>query len=745
MTKAIRYFGFLLLSVGVFLFFFQHLPENLWVDFRTLFLNIPKARFLLIGFIFTGVLFLVALRQFLIYRQFSCPIPYVQALSASLSGQIYGLFFLPLLSGILGQSLELKRTALPPSVTAFIVTYDRLLVAGIGGILAVGSLFYLQPSFTEHLRFLYVPVFHILVPLLAVAILVGIKFLWSKERYAFQATITFRNSLYFLGTSLCSILGWILVPGTFAIIILTFNPTLPFSMVMSACIVVSFLASLPITPNGWGIREFAAVKIFSILGIAMAPALFTSISIGLVSLIILLFVGSLLLLMCKKHHIRQELKKSFPTFKGSFLGISSKLEIDNRMVLFLTTLAAVFVFFQVRLLRVDFSINLNFADTCSLIILAIFILDYFILSKKEIKLASNTLSFFKWSTLVFFVSFLQGWYRFGFSEWAFFSKFLGWFVIVGYMVLGMMFARAGTASQLRRLIILMSTVVFSIILYQIFLYFLWKYQFLGNDYIANDYFSSAGLVGYALNRNAFCYQLLIMITLLHCQISELKEKISVWHYVALGLFYTAIFLTYSRSGIFTAGVLLSGFVILKFIKLKDLLRLVLNIMGWLALLWALDNITLENANAPFFMDRFAPRSADHFRFYTMLEGLKMWAKSPFFGEGLGGFVMQEEILNHRFVTIHNSFIWLLAECGLIGTLPFIIYSFRIVRDFYDRNFQKVRHEMLFNDKILLGLIIIFAAMSSLHEMLYQRLFWFVLGMVLIQGTKKKGASTSNEL
>ncbi|TVR99875.1 MAG: hypothetical protein EA406_01775, partial [Rhodospirillales bacterium] len=76
--------------------------------------------------------------------------------------------------------------------------------------------------------------------------------------------------------------------------------------------------------------------------------------------------------------------------------------------------------------------------------------------------------------------------------------------------------------------------------------------------------------------------------------------------------------------------------------------------------------------------------------------------------------------------IHNSLLWLLAELGLVGTSVFLF-------GFAALTYSVLRHCRLPaspRDRLLLLLLFIFGMFSLVHEVVYQRIFWLVLGLTL---------------
>jgi O-antigen ligase len=108
----------------------------------------------------------------------------------------------------------------------------------------------------------------------------------------------------------------------------------------------------------------------------------------------------------------------------------------------------------------------------------------------------------------------------------------------------------------------------------------------------------------------------------------------------------------------------------------------------------------------------------------------MFLANMVWGAGLGRFIAQWT--GAYPLIIHNSAVWILAEFGIVGAIAFISPVIRIAA----QEFARFRN----NDAagyLLILMIAGFGAMSLFHELLYQRVLWFLLGATLIVVRKPK--------
>ncbi len=106
-----------------------------------------------------------------------------------------------------------------------------------------------------------------------------------------------------------------------------------------------------------------------------------------------------------------------------------------------------------------------------------------------------------------------------------------------------------------------------------------------------------------------------------------------------------------------------------------------------------------------------------------------WLEQPLAGIGLGSFINRKIQTNLLPTTLHNTFIWLLTETGIIGLGLFLVFAFAALKSIYKSSLNPK------NNELAIGGLAIFvtAAVASIGmEMMYQRYLWFILGMLLVE-------------
>jgi O-antigen ligase len=103
----------------------------------------------------------------------------------------------------------------------------------------------------------------------------------------------------------------------------------------------------------------------------------------------------------------------------------------------------------------------------------------------------------------------------------------------------------------------------------------------------------------------------------------------------------------------------------------------------------------------------------------------MFNAHPLFGAGLGAFLESYMRAHGVPLVIHSTPLWLLAEMGIVGLFIFALPFLRILK-----------HEIYQADRtdpartFLLLALLGFAAIAGVHDILYQRTFWLLIGAAL---------------
>ncbi|MBN2536773.1 O-antigen ligase family protein [candidate division WOR-3 bacterium] len=108
----------------------------------------------------------------------------------------------------------------------------------------------------------------------------------------------------------------------------------------------------------------------------------------------------------------------------------------------------------------------------------------------------------------------------------------------------------------------------------------------------------------------------------------------------------------------------------------------------------------------------------------MDEAVRLFLKSPIWGQGLGGF----QLARGSIAIVHNTFLWFLVEFGVIGAAVFAWFLVGHAR----RSLQALRRGPGEARPVNIGLLCGFVAMAGLSlgvEALYQRHWWFIMAVI----------------
>jgi O-antigen ligase len=123
----------------------------------------------------------------------------------------------------------------------------------------------------------------------------------------------------------------------------------------------------------------------------------------------------------------------------------------------------------------------------------------------------------------------------------------------------------------------------------------------------------------------------------------------------------------------------------------------------------------------------AQKNAVQERIASAFKALEMWRGAPIIGEGLGSYRHAIEGQSDIADTIHNSFLWLLAETGLVGALLFLAFFGIVLYSLYRASRVPNADPLIAG---VFGVLLVFAGASIGTEIMYQRYFWFLMGLAI---------------
>lgn len=701
-------------------------------------------------------LIVVSLRLERILSHFGMSVPLRIAARASISGHVASLFFISLFGQVFGRHFILRRFGVRPVIIASLMVYERsillLLGAGLG---AVGVVLLMDRQII--FDFLKGVSFPEIMLIAGGGLILSFALGRSKfESLVISRTFSLANVTNVLEIVSITLIGQLMVLGAFVLGILALKPGIDIVDALAASAIISFAASMPVSVNGWGVRELAAVYVLGQLGMDSSSAVAVSIVVGLCSTAVVAAAGPLALAKRTEQPVELPLPSAEPD--------PNKIDMEKVASWIITTAAAAVIFFQVHMAMPGGTVNLNLADP--LAILALTVMAIHLVSDRRLpswRYDKFNLFIILFSILLLF-SFVRGALVIGVTQWALGSRLIGWLVILGYLSLGYFASAYFGASGRRRLFVTIISTAIAVIVFQILLRWLhYSGLLVGLNFPEN-------FQGYSANRNAFAFQLLVGSILImsysviyiratahasytsnrsnavpksrmpfilkrHMWVSAV-QVISFLH----GILIAGIVFSGSRAGLLTCGVLLAFNWLLKWVDRRVIgLSVAYAFLAWVLAqtIWLLPSLNwgelihsgdLRNIShlggLSNFHSGFSSDSSNIERWKSILLGIQMWLDSPIFGAGLGVFINRSTEWSDLPLVIHSTPVWLLAEFGLIGAglcLWGLVILFRCA---YSRGCGTVPQ------RIVVTLLIGFTVFGLVHEIFYQRIFWMVLGAAL---------------
>ena len=604
-------------------------------------------------------------------------------------GQIGGAIFFQVFGQLMARGSYLSRRDVPFAGTVLITGQERIAAALVSLILATIGALYLFRTITFDLNRGGTELVWILVGLVlaggaaARIWLDEIQTAFSRISAAGMARVA--TSILYSGAVQLTMMGAYLCAAK------ALAPAIPLCDLTAAITLVMFASSIPISLAGWGVREISAVAALGVIGMKTAPAVATAVLIGVLSIAL----AGILALYSARTAANKASSRPTAKPRGESLhqGILSKT---------LPPLAATLVFFQILIPTGQTPLNANLADPVAILCGCLFLLAHARSRPPVWRIRGINLHVVA-CTLVITLALLVGVNAVGWTQWAVTNKYLGWFVLLCYGATGAM----ATSFSFSKVLSTFINVGCAICVLEIVRAVLTSLGFLQATFIA----------GLSNNPNAFAFQ---CIMLLAASLAYRPQSIA-----AIVLALTGVWLSSSRAGIYTAAIVMVVSVLMIDRSWRKIAPafLAASILGVALFLLPTFTGTHTSLSDPFRALTVGSTSSTSEHFKSMADGLAMFLAHPFFGAGLGTFIAT---WNGSYpLVIHSTSIWLLAEFGLIGALVFIVPIVRI----FIAEAQRFRNNDVAGNLLVLS-IAGFSAMSIFHEFMYQRTFWFLLGMTL---------------
>ena len=528
----------------------------------------------------------------------------------------------------------------------------------------------------------------------------------TDERHEFMRSIL---KIFHLGifNILCfSVIIQIGILITYIVLGLQFLPETPIMTLIGVFAIVVLATSIPIGFGGWGVREGAASGIFFALGLPPEVGVIIGILYGLLHLIIL--VATVLLLKLKVARRKPPSSKVNNHFAGfNFWPVTSLL-----MMALLP--------FQIRLPLAEGLITLNSVDVIALVAMINFILLEW-LSGRIKNLWEDQLMWLGLISigLMIFMGWFVGWLHFGSNAWATTNRMTGLFLIFSYLFAGAAMRHYVPPYMMEKFsLVLLFSLTASVFIKII------AHNILG--YQADLFFNWSNYVnGFIADRNAFSFMVGIgaVLTIIHAPQRHNINQQSVLTTVLLTILSVFLIFSGSRSGL---GVAFFILLWLFFAMPRYFPYILIASLCTLAFIQFVNQFSQTTA-ITFLDGRFQSGilTVSELRAETFQSGINLFLANPIFGAGLGAGIRDT---GH---VIHNLYLWILGEMGIIGAvlfMPLVIAITRIIfKTIRDKTYPLKEHGKL---HALILFLIICGGFSLFQDVAYQRILWLSVGFIM---------------
>jgi hypothetical protein len=660
---------------------------------------------------------LASLRLKLIAKDLGYSLHFRDAAAAHGLGQLLGALFFQIVGQVVARGAYLSRRNVPVSGTIVATAYERALAAAISLALAACGAIYLfgRISFDQGRG-----------GILAIKLIVGViasglgaaLLSWGHRVLAYVPRIAKHMVFATVRNLALSLVIQLAMVGAYTFLARSIVPDIPTMNLVAASTLVMLAASLPISLAGWGMREMSAILALKTIGVSTGAALAIALVIGFISILV---AAAITLVTVGAH---------WPTTKPAkavnFIHIDYGMLLDYVMPL----AAASAILIQAFLPLKSGFISVNLADPLAIIGGCLFVIHH--VGKRWPhwrlpKLENYVLA----ATAVFAASFLYGTTQFGWTDWAFVNKFLGWFMLLAYGACGALVVNQAKRDGLQLLLRTYAASALSIVVLSVIAITLAR---CGLTYL--NAFAAIPLEGFSANRNAFAFQLLLAI----CAVLAVRWPKTQWW---LGALVAGMLFAGSRAGLVALPVVAAMAFYLRVLTLRTAVAACALAAGLFVfvdfgpkLFWNL--FSLVTGSPPTEVIGIATQAVtidDTPRVKSLVLGWAMFASHPIFGAGLGAFFQQQIEAGNQLV-IHSTPLWLLAETGIVGfaivATPLFRVFFREIRDADPHDHAGIA---------LILTITAFGVEANFHEIMYQRAFWLLFGAALAYASYPARRST----
>jgi len=646
------------------------------------------------------------LRFKIIAGEIKQPISFQRAMAVVGGGSLAGAMFFQIAGQLTARGVIAARAGIPFAAILVITVYERFIAAIVSGLLALGGALYIFGNVYLDQSAGGADLIRIMFGLMAAATggaLLGYGRVAARSIAPLLTRHFVRRCFIIVGLTLL-----VQAPMMIAYVMaaLAMSPQTSVTGLFAASAVVMFAASVPVSLAGWGMREMSAVVALGAIGVAAHAALTAAMTIGFGSVLAMAAIVAMALPAL--------------TDRLQSAGVERTEPIDYYRALAwgIPIATATLVLFQVFVPIRSGLVNVNLADPLAIAAGVLVVLRARQIGRlPEWRFPHVNLALAA-ATIALGSSLLIGAYQFGWTGWALINRFSGWFILLAYVATGVLIVSQAHKEGFRVLLLTFVGAAVTVAGIEITLVLFRSLGFSVSVIVGN-------VEGFAQNRNAFAFQLLMAMSAAIALVRGAALRI-----VILALMMMALWFAGSRSGWIAAGLVLTAAIYLGALTAREALIAIIWAAGaavgaFLLSSWP-GQVPLPG-QVPGLPGQAMPTivpsvGSTHERLITLFGGLNLFLDHPVFGAGLGAF-RNEMILGLDGIplVIHSTPIWLLAELGIVGFAVFAVSGAYI----FLKAWRRARKEHA--SAVIVLCFVAFAVMSAPADMLYQRTFWLLLG------------------
>lgn len=234
-------------------------------------------------------------RIWVVLHDFGYKLSFLDVAKACAAGNIGSLFFIPVLGQIAGRQFYLSKLGVTAIENSAVSGYERIVAAFVSGLFAAFGFLYLYGwGFVEGQDWRKLYLFG--VPVVVALFVFHLKIFSAKEKEVLRGYFKVNSLFLFARVFLVVAVGMLLMMLCFAFMFRVALPSAGLSELISIAFIVSFLASLPVSFGGWGLREVSSMFFIASYGGDPQVGLAASVLIGFISMAVVLAFYPLLVI-----------------------------------------------------------------------------------------------------------------------------------------------------------------------------------------------------------------------------------------------------------------------------------------------------------------------------------------------------------------------------------------------------------------------------------------------------------------